>query len=155
ERHILLPRKDPVVLLADAIFSLRAGEIDYRATLDLGGHSKFVAQAETREGFLTTPRRKLARVLPLALCEWRSAPARGTLQATDAGWELTPSGQGCALLSPLWIDLDARRHAKEGTWRQLTVAEDRKNVRSDEAVGYRVQLARSQWVIYRSLGPKA
>jgi hypothetical protein len=37
----------------------------------------------------------------------------------------------------------------------LTVAQDRRSVAADVAVGYRVQLGRKQWLIYRSLGSRA
>ena len=54
-------------------------------------------------------------------------------------------------MSPLWIDFSASRFEKQRTWRQLTVAELLKTVTSDVAVAYRVQAAKEQWVVYRSL----
>ena len=41
------------------------------------------------------------------------------------------------------------------TWRQLTVAADLERQPADVAVGYRVQLGRDQWLIYRSLAEPA
>jgi hypothetical protein len=39
------------------------------------------------------------------------------------------------------------------TWRRLTVAESLNVVPADMAVGYRIQVGKSQWLIYRSLSP--
>ena len=49
----------------------------------------------------------------------------------------------------------SRRIAKKCTWRQLTVAQSLQIQGADVAVGYRLQCAKEQWLIYRSLGPKA
>jgi hypothetical protein len=40
------------------------------------------------------------------------------------------------------------------TWRQLTVGESLNVVSRDVAAGYRVQIGKSQWLIYRSLGTR-
>ena len=43
-------------------------------------------------------------------------------------------------------------HAKKPfTWRNLTVGEDLRIVGADEALAFRVQIGKQQWVIYRSL----
>jgi hypothetical protein len=77
------------------------------------------------------------------------------LEVADEGLELRQSADGRRLLAPLFVDLDARRCRSEVTWRQLTVAEDRRAVPVETAVGYRVQAGKSQWLLYRSLGPPA
>ena len=55
----------------------------------------------------------------------------------------------------MFIDLKTRRFDKELTWRNLTVGERLEIQPGDVAVGYRVQVGRRQWVIYRSLAPPA
>ena len=55
----------------------------------------------------------------------------------------------------MFIDLNLSRFDRPMTWRQLTVAEDRQNQPPDQAVGYRVQVGREQWLMYRSLTPAA
>jgi len=50
--------------------------------------------------------------------------------------------------------MDPRRRGRPITWRQLTVAEDRKILTPDVAVGYRVQIGKKQWLIYRSVGER-
>jgi hypothetical protein len=151
QRHVLLGRDDRFVFLADAVLGIQPGTIEYRGTLPTECLSVFQAQRETREGTLSVGSRARARVLPLALNEWRAAASRGNLQAGPGGLELTQTAQGECLFAPLFIDLDVRRLRKEVTWRQLTVAHEREITPSDVAAGYRVQAGKSQWLIYRSL----
>jgi len=51
--------------------------------------------------------------------------------------------------------LAPRRLRKPRTWRRLTVAECRAIQGPGIAVGYRVQVGRQQWLIYRSLARTA
>jgi hypothetical protein len=155
QRHMLLGRDDRFLFLADAVLGIQQGTIEYRGTLPIGGLSVFDAQREAREGSLSAGGRARARVLPLALNEWRAGAPRGSLQAGPSGLELTQAAHGECLFAPLFIDLDARRQRKEVTWRQLTVAYEREVTPSDVAVGYRVQVGKSQWLIYRSLAVPA
>lgn len=63
---------------------------------------------------------------------------------------------GSNLYSPLWIDLAPARHRRECTWRRLTVGENLEIQPRDVAAGYRVQCGKpSQWLIYRTLAPRA
>jgi hypothetical protein len=151
QRHMLLAREDGFLLMADAVLGIQQGTIEYRGALPLEGYSHFEPAAETREGSLVLGRRPRARVLPLALPEWRSGGGRGSLQSTARGLELTQSADGQSLFAPLFIDLDARRLKRETTWRQLTVGQDREILPRDVAAGYRVQVGKSQWLVYRSL----
>jgi hypothetical protein len=153
QRHLLLARKAGFLLLADAVLGAFPRKIEYRATLPLAEGVAFRGERETREGTLDVGPRARARVLPLALSEWRSGPSYGTLAATDGGpLVLKQQSQGRSMFAPLFIDLDSRRLGKEATWRQLTVAEDRQVLPRDAAVGYRVQVGKLQWLVYRSLG---
>jgi hypothetical protein len=67
--------------------------------------------------------------------------------------ELTSRATGRRLYAPWFIDLEAKRLSRPFTWRSLTVGEERAIVPADTAVGYRVQCGKSQWLVYRSLGP--
>ena len=101
----------------------------------------------------TTRRLGKARglILPLALPEWRVDPRIGEIEAVEGGFQLRQSAAGRALYAPLLIDLTAPRMHREPTWRQLTVAFERKIMSSDVAVGYRAAIGERQWLIYRSL----
>jgi hypothetical protein len=155
QRHIMLARQEQVLFLADAVLGIQHGSIAYRSTLPLAGLSTFQGEAEAREGSIVVDERPRARVLPLALPEWRNSSARGSFQASEAGTELALSTEGECLFAPLFVDLSRKRIDKQLTWRQLTVGQLREIVPGDVAVGYRVQVGKSQWLVYRSLAPAA
>ena len=52
---------------------------------------------------------------------------------------------------PYYQHFVPRRLKQEKTWRQLTVAALLEKKSAEVAVGYRIQLGRKQWLIYRSL----
>ncbi|MBL8827254.1 MAG: hypothetical protein JNM18_09730 [Planctomycetaceae bacterium] len=155
QRHLLLAREDLFLFWADAILgpvdSDASAAIDARFTLPLGDGIEYHGEAKTRDGWLVG-RKPRARVMPLGLPEWCSDHRFGELVATDTTLELQqtmPSGRGVFL--PLFIDLDPRRAQQPNTWRRLTVADNRVNVTTDVASGFRVQIGASQWLFYRSL----
>lgn len=154
ERHILLARKDRFLLLADTILARESAKLDHRACLPLASGVSFQGAEESREGFLAARRRR-ALVLPLALPEWRADQRFGAMEQTDRGLQLSQSAEGRALFAPLFLDLAASRFGRPLTWRRLTVAENLRAVADDVAVGFRVQIGGQQWLIYRSLAPKA
>jgi hypothetical protein len=170
QRQILLSRKDQFVFLADAMLGVEPSDLTYRSRLPLAAGITVCPATETRE--LTLHGKKpRAVVLPLALPEWRVDPRGGTLTGgatseADAGATnreitsaseivLSQSARGRRLFAPLWIDLSGKRIRTQDrdplTWRQLTVGEQRQIVSRDEAVGYRVQCGKRQWLAYRSL----
>lgn len=152
QRHLLLARQDRFLLLADAVLGEQPAQIDYEVALPLG-ETEFTAAKETNEGWLVAKRRQFS-VLPLAMPEWRSATRAGRLTASQGHLRHTAAARGQALFAPLLVDLDSTRSRQPLTWRQLTVAETRVIQRPDVAVGYRAQLGRQQWIVYRSLGER-
>jgi hypothetical protein len=156
QRQILLARDDRFLFLADAMLYGAAASLEYSGVLPLEDSVGWDPAAETCESFLTVGKSQAgslprALVLPLALPEWRSASRCGNLAQTASGMELREKAHGRSLLAPLFIDLDRGRLRKPFTWRQLTVAESLKAQPSDVAVGYRVEIAKQQWLFYRSL----
>src|SRR5204863_509733 len=87
---------------------------------------------------------------PLALPEWRTQPRFGQLSADGGCLRLTQRLRGAALYAPRWIDPNRKRAAQPCTWRQLTIGEQRQIQPRDTAIGYRVQIGASQWLVYRS-----
>jgi hypothetical protein len=154
QRHLMLAHEDHVVLLADSILGERAGAIDYRGVLPLASGVEYRGSEETQEGYLWTGKCR-ALVIPPALPEWRSDPKADDLVQVGAELELHQSFEGCRLFAPLWIDLDRRRSGKPLTWRQLTVAESLMVQPRDVAAGYRIQIGKRQWLLYRSLADPA
>lgn len=154
ERHVFLARKDKFLLLADAVLARQPAQLEYRSHWRLGPGVVFRGAKESREGFLVTRRRR-ALVLPLALPEWRAEAGVGTLAQLNGGLQLRQAVRGQNLFAPLFFDLSSSRFAQALTWRRLTVAERLQAVANDAAVGFRVQIGNQQWLIYRSLAPKA
>lgn len=150
ERHLVLARDDGFLLLLDVVISRKHGRIEYEGRLPLGPSVDLHPAARTHEAFLADRRRR-AVLLPLALPEWRGADSPGLLQRHERAALLRQHGEGRALAAALFVLLDRRCQCRSVTWRQLTVAENLRPVRPDTSVGYRVQTARQQWLIYRSL----
>ena len=158
ERQLVLVPRDSILVLADAV-TMRAdagsrpdptAELAYQGTVPLAAGLEVDAAEETRELFVyDTSMRCLA--LPLALPEWRSAAAGGVFETDAAGLTLRQRGRGGRLYAPVWLDLRPRRIGKPLTWRQLTVADTRINLPRHQAVGFRVQCGREQWLLYKSL----
>lgn len=152
-RHMALAREDDFLFLADAVLAGEPGQLEYQGRLPLAGGVSLEMAKDTREGYLEGKRRA-ASVLPLALPEWRVDPRVGTLEAAGGAIELSQSSEGRALFAPLFVDLRSRRMGRPLTWRQLTVAESLQIQPPDVAVGYRAQIGKQQWLVYRSLAAK-
>lgn len=155
QRQILLSRRDGWLMVADDVRPARPAAIECRVQLPTSPGSRLVPAADTREAQLVCGKRKFAAV-PGSLPEWRSE--RSTGEMTLEGDRLsvrasTPAG--AALHVPLFLNFDSRRAARELTWRRLTIGENLRIVRPDEAAGYRLQLGREHWLVYRSLTERA
>ncbi len=162
QRQLTLLRKDWVLLAADAVIGPTGDEVPvgarpvdrltYATSLPLGETMRVEPAGETREVWLAAKKCRWS-VLPLSLPEWRTDRRRGELVAEENRLVLRQQGRGQNLYAPLWFDLD-RKRAKQGlTWRQLTVADLRQPLSSDVAVGFRAEIGRRQWLVYRSLVP--
>jgi hypothetical protein len=154
QRQFFLDRNDRILLLADVVVNAPGKQVQYQGVVPLDADISVRHAEETREVWLSGSQDR-ALVLPLALPEWRSDASCGSCRQSDKGLEWVGLGNGRHLYCPLFFDLDPRRMAKQCTWRQLTVADNRQIVPRDTAVGYRVQCGGEQWLIYRSLVARA
>jgi hypothetical protein len=150
QRQICLARQDQFLFIADAVLGNEPRRLCHKLVVPLAAGINAEPAVESREVALAG-RKPRGLVFPLALPEWRIDRRCGQLAAAGGAIELEQTTQGNAVYAPLWIDLDPNRHGKPFTWRQLTVAEDRQIRPRDVAVGYRVQLGKRQWLVYRSL----
>lgn len=149
ERQALLARRDEFLLLADHLQSQAPAVLEHAWQIPLAHNLAWNPADETREGVIAADGLS-ARVLPLALPEWRVDPRMGELACGDGALRLAQQATTRALACPVFIDLKPGRSAKPCTWRQLTVAEALQIQPPDVAVGYRVQCGRKQWLFYRS-----
>ncbi len=154
QRQMVMARDDGLLLLADVILGRQPAQIAYRGCFPLREGISLGGVPEMREAYLVG-RRRAALVLPLALPEWQCDRRLGTLERTGAGLELHQKSQGSSMYCPLLVDFDSRRMGRPRCWRRLTVAAELETQPADVAVGYRVQLGRDQWLIYRSLAERA
>jgi hypothetical protein len=156
QRQFILTRRDGQLFVADAVLAKhRAGRIECEVTLPLADGVQFSAEKETRDGTLTAAKRPLA-VIPPALPEWRVDRRVGELASVPGLLTLRQSAErAVALFAPLSIVFDPARARRERTWRQLTIGEGLQLQPADRAVGYRVQIGREHWLLYRSLTPRA
>ena len=153
ERQFFLSRKDGVGFIAETLFSAipDGARLEITARIPLAAGVALRPEKETREALLFAGDEPVAGLVPLDLAEWRDDPRGGELLTTGEALMLTRQRQGRNAASFLWLDFSPSRFAKQRTWRQLTVAESLKNISPDVAIGYRVQAAKQQWFIYRSL----
>jgi hypothetical protein len=151
DRQILFARRDQFVYLCDHFYGGRTGALEHAWQLPLGSAILFCGEGETRDALMVDGA-PLARVMPLALPEWRVDPRVGELSYAAGVLRLSQRVVGDSVACPLFIDLNSKRAQLPSTWRQLTVAEALEIKSTDVAVSYRVQAGDDQWVFYRSQG---
>jgi hypothetical protein len=162
QRSLLVNHKDKLLLLSDAVLA----DVEHESSELLSYCGKFYVSpklcaktsAEATEIEFRSAGRTVApafRALPLALPEWQKATptnlVSGTLIETEGTLILRQETTGRSLFAPLFFDLNTDRLGKRYTWRQLSVGENLRRVREDQAVGYRIQLGQEQFLLYRSL----
>ncbi len=149
-RQLILSRSEEFLLVADCIVPLLPGQIEYQCDWPLADGLSCLPESETREMYLQDPKIQ-ALVLPLSLPEWKVGRSSGRLECVENRLRLTDSANGAGLYVPLVFDLNAKRARKKRTWRQLTVAEDRRQVSREIAAAFRFQLDKQQWYFYRAV----
>ncbi|QDT73096.1 hypothetical protein [Lacipirellula limnantheis] len=153
DRQIMLARRDQFLYLCDHFYGGQEATLEHAWQLPLGPAVLFCGEGETRDALLVDGK-PLARVMPLALPEWRIDPRVGELTGDGNTLTLSQKVVGRSVACPIFIDLNAERSTNASTWRQLTVAEALEIKSTDVAVSYRVQAGADQWVFYRSQGPR-
>jgi len=153
ERQVVVLVRDAVVLLADVITSAVPASgtpLRIESSVALGAGLEAEQAEETRDVAVYDTAMRLT-ALPLALPEWSTAPASGSIEATHGSIALRQESHGGRLYAPLWLDCDPARSGRPLTWRQLTVADTRQNLPRHQAAGFRVQVGAEQWLLYRAL----
>ena len=80
-----------------------------------------------------------------------AAATAGSFGVHDGALALRQETQGGRLYAPLWLDCTPARIGRPLTWRQLTVADTRRNLPRHQAAAFRVQSGPDQWLLYRAL----
>ncbi|MCA9024247.1 MAG: hypothetical protein KDA86_03440 [Planctomycetaceae bacterium] len=151
-RQVLLSRTDHWLLLTEGFLAKEQGDYRLSSRIPFADGVSVDACQWTRQ--MTLSRGKLAaQVYPLALDQQRVNNAHGTLSNENGCLTLHQTMKGKAIYAPLVIDWSPDRRRRESQWRQLTVVEEGKVLRPDEACGFRLRVGKHQWLIYRSLQP--
>ncbi|GIW92096.1 MAG: hypothetical protein KatS3mg110_0137 [Pirellulaceae bacterium] len=151
QRQLALAPEDGFFLWADAVIGNQPRKWQYELRWPLAPQIGWQSGRETHEGWLADRSGRKLLVLPLAFPEWRMGFRSGALRVEQGELVATLSGTGRAFFVPLFFDVQLRPADTPLTWRHLTVGCQMRRVAADEAVGYRVQLGKKQWVVYRSL----
>jgi len=154
ERQLVLAHREQFLFLMDSVQGADPADLSHVWEVPLATGVDFRGEAETRDGVLAASAAPLARVLPLALPEWRIDPRMGELSLADGRLRLEQTAHARAMACPLFIDFASQRAPLPCTWRQLTVAEWLAIQTPDVAVAYRAQCGDRQWAFYRSQGPR-
>ncbi len=150
ERMILLSRTDQFLFLADSISGVKNERMEYASQLPVVSGLTATADTETRLAHLRSPRSRV-RVIPLGLPANRVHSTPHQCAIGDGSIRLNHIAEGRGLLAPLVLDWHPNRRNAAVDWKPLTVTEESKILRPDQAAGYRLRVGASQWLFYRSL----
>ncbi len=160
QRHFLLDMANRVLILADTVLwdgdgKRREKTLEYESSILYSPTLTPKKTAAATELAFVPPKatKPLFRVLPLGLPEWTDATTDAELTTKESNLVLRQKTTGQSLFAPMFFDLDAKRVGRPYTWRKLTVGENLQKVPDDKAVGWRVQLGKEQFLVYRSLTP--
>jgi hypothetical protein len=157
QRQIMLIRDEGLLFVADALNGIESAQWSIESRYPMEDRVQFEQDAKTRDGVILIDREDRiepqALVLPIGLPEWKRQVAQGDVQEEGDSLVVSQSGEGKHLYAPLVVSLLRKNQTQALTWRHLTVAEDLRKIGPEDAVAYRVQIGKSQWVIYRSLSP--
>jgi hypothetical protein len=171
QRQLMLMREEGIVFMADAVIAYPAASGSHwqlRSSWKLDDRIAFEGEAKTTEGRLMrskgpddadgseshshTPSVS-ALVMPIGFSEWKRGLKSGGLSAKSKTLVMETPSDKDRFYAPLVVALKGAAKTPVYTWRQLTLAQDLKIVAGDAAQGFRVQIGKDQWVIYRSLTP--
>ena len=154
QRHLFAAHADRFLFAADAVMFDEPAKIEYRTRLPLAADARLQAMTKTREIGIDLGTHRV-HLFPLGLPEWRSDLRQGDLRLTSddtlTHLDLTQHIAGTALFVPWFIDLAPHSRRTPYTWRPVTVGQSFQVLRPDDAVAYRIQCGREQWLVYRSL----
>ncbi|QGJ72423.1 Hypothetical protein PBC10988_41440 [Planctomycetales bacterium 10988] len=151
QRQFVFAPKDGFLLMGDAILSEEVGKFHYKRVWPISS-GVVVNFSSQHQDFQLSGAQRQARVLPLGIPEWKSdRTKKGTVHVDEKKLELTYETESSRFFLPIWFDYSQTRIQVPLTWRKLTVAESLQVVGEDTAVGYRIQIGKKQWLLYRSL----
>lgn len=149
ERQMFVSTRRRILFLADVVRVERESRIDLEWTLPTANVKELSGIAPTRAQRLSGPPFDV-RLLPLFLPADPLTPARGGIAMSRHGLRTWASATGRAMIAPIAIEWGRRPLPAPRVWRPLTVTQDRRVVRPDEAAAWRTPHAGRQLVYFRS-----
>ncbi len=153
QRQALFFREDRMLLLADALLCDQVGPWSLASRIPLAANVSFEPTNKTTEGFIVAPNGARCLTLPLHLPEWRRQLTGQGLETDNDMLTVNHQHTGQRLYAATLISLASSPAKHPYTWRQLTVGDELQIASAEDAVAFRVQIGKQQWLIYRSLTP--
>lgn len=154
QRQYALDKREQVLFIGDVFLGSEPGRWEYRCQVPLAAGISVDEARESRELRLLGAK-SAALALPLSMGEWKADRTDDAFVAGEQGLECRQTRRGQACMFAVVVDLDQKRARRPATWRILTVGENLKPVPRDQALAFRFQFGKQQWLAYRSLTPIA
>ena len=159
-RQVLLSREDDFLFCNDVVTTPQPrAKIKCTSRWPLASGIEVMPETETRELYLVREKKIESLVLPLGLPEWKCGRTSSSFEVEQRELVLQQSAtvgeNGGGLSVPLLFDLNAKRSRRKRTWRQLTVGESLQSVCNTDAVAYRAQLDKKNFVFYLAMSGAA
>lgn len=154
QRQYALDKREQLLFVGDVFLGSEPGRWEYRCQVPLATGISIEDARDSRELRLLGAK-SAALALPLSMGEWKADRTDDAFVAGEQGLECRQTRRGQACMFAVVIDLDPKRARRPATWRILTVGESLKPVPRDQALAFRFQFGKQQWLAYRSLTPIA
>ncbi|MFK7735473.1 MAG: hypothetical protein AB8B50_05580 [Pirellulaceae bacterium] len=154
QRQMILFREERLLLLADTLISETASALSMRSQIQLAANVSYRNEVKSTEGFVKSSAAECL-ALPLFLPEWKRdlsiAGDASSFSCVENQLVANAVAKGKRLYMPTLFSLCPSHARKPFTWRHLTVADELRIVRKDEAQAFRIQIGTDQWFVYRNL----
>ncbi len=154
QRQFALLRAERLLYLSDSVLAEKECDLSLESRIPMGSASEFAPAEKTTEGFIESDAGR-SLLLPLFLPEWRRqvsiSSSRDSFTSVGSSLLTKVRQTSKRVYNPILISL-CSSHAKQAfTWRHLTVADELRIVRPEEAQAFRVQFGTDQLFVYRNL----
>jgi hypothetical protein len=151
-RQALLVRGESVLLLADSVRSPERAQIEFERSTPLVAGWSDEQDGSTRELALIRDKHRV-RVFPVTAAQPFTERSQETTRVEDGQLRMNVQSDAARLYVATLFDWFPKRRDDPADWSRLTVAENGQPVPPADAVGYRLRVGKSQWLLYHSLVP--
>ena len=152
QRQAVVLRDERIAVVADAVVAAEDATIRHELRLPVFDGVELSPDADINEWRVLRDGKPQGLVVPLACDEWRCGRSSCSADVDAGTFRVATEGRH-RIYSPVWFDLYRRRLRRPRTWRRLTVGEDLRTCRAEEASAFRVQSGSQHWMMHRSFSP--